>query len=231
MKTPYKILKMALAVVILSVNNSAISVATLEEKKQIALQVFPAPGADAKWEIFEQPFWKHSVIFHLTSTSDPRWIHRPFVAVDEKDKAYLLSDDTVKVGADLIIGNFNTLVMQETEGVQITKNNIEDYARFFARVYGRPGCDAQDRMGLLKSRLKQFTEEHDRKEIEKSIDQELKCQKEGLHLTITPTAKGHFSVRYSWLDGEYPVDFDVLIRCDGTIILKEEKWQPLPEQK
>lgn len=215
MKIFYKTIILALfTLVVLFLNIEGTSATTLDEKKQIASQVFPAPGA--KWEVFEQPFWKHSVIFHLTSVSDPRWYHRPFVAVDEKDKGYLLSDGALKVSSSLILENFNDLALKEN--LEIPPKEEIEYALFFAKVFGLASWDNEDR----KSDLTTQKDEQRRKESQKFLDKILLNKKDGIRVLISSADD---SIRYSWFEGEYSVYCDAVIHRNGTIALREKKWQ------
>ena len=223
MKIFYKITAIVLLGWVGLILNSNVSLATtLEEKQQIASKVFQAPGA--KWEVFEQPFWKHSVIFHLTSGPDPvnGDYRRPFVAVDQGNKGYVLTDNTLMNTS--AISNFDSKASQEV--IKITKDNVEEYARFFARVYGIPNCEVQDIIPFFKSRLTRVTEQKDREDLQKLIEEEANCQKEGLHFsTIIPMGDG-FLVNYFWRYGGYSVKSYVVIHRNGTIVHPVDKWEP-----
>lgn len=220
MKLPFLTFKIAFTLVIMSLGNSVIFAATIEDKKQIAMKVFPTPGAEAKWEIFEQPFWKHSVIFHLVSVSDPHWVHRPFVAVDEQNKGYLLSEHALKMSQPSLIQNFNHLTLQEH--IEITKANIEEYARFFGEVSALPSWAGQDRINMMQMNLSQEKDEERRKESQKVLDDLIASKKEGLRYSVNPNGENFF-VTYFWRDGEYSLHSDILIHRDGTVDFQGKK--------
>lgn len=104
---------------------------SIEEKTQLAERFFQAPGS--VWVANEQPFWKHHVVLKLKATSDHRWVHRPSVAIDEQDKATMLSDGCIRMPQQSIVDGFNRIAVAES--VLIDRENVVAYAQFFVRVH------------------------------------------------------------------------------------------------
>ena len=197
---------------------------TLEEKQHIAQRQFSyVPGAE--WAVLEQPFWKHHVVFKLVKSTDPRFSHRPKVAVDEQNKPHLLTDGILKISHESVLKEFNRAA--QSEAVQITADNVEEYVRFFWNVHlgysdalRLIGKDTVDR--VLK--LPPHSDEAQRL-------QEAGLERQGQpHVAIASINGGFHATVFAWnSQGGWVVQHDFTIHPDGTVALEGTKFRQPPE--
>ena len=214
---------------IFSAENS--SGAALKEKEKVAGKIFPTPDAQSQWEILDQPFWKNHVVFKLNKVSDYRWPHRPVVAVNDRNAGFILSHNVLKVSPQSILENFNNIA--KAESLQITKENIEEYAAFFARVYGIPSWQTYDNLSLLEGRLDSGQFSDNAREIKESIDRIKRQQKQKWATDIVSKDKNYF-VTFIYFFEEpkktYEVRNEFSFHSNGTIeAMGQERWTPLSQ--
>ena len=211
----FKILRLVITVVSLSMPGTLLA-STIEEKQRIVLSVYRAPGAE--WAVLEQPFWKHHVVFRLVKSTDPKFAHRPKVAVDEQGKVDVLTDGVFKVSQGVILESFNHVA--QSEAIQITPENIEDYARFFLKVH----LLTYDSYYLVDKamadkvlRLPQHSDEVQHLQVE--LEQQGKP-----HIDITTVDVGFRVAVFVWSSRESWVrQHDFTIHPDGTVALEGTK--------
>jgi hypothetical protein len=92
---------------------------------------FPAPGAT--WVPVAQPFWPRHRVFELATVGDPRWYHRPTVALDPEGGTHLLTDSVSRVPRVAPLEAFNAIAAAERPTVDAS--SAEAYAAFFLRAH------------------------------------------------------------------------------------------------
>jgi len=208
-----------------------VQASTIEEKRMIAEHSFSSPNA--KWEVLDQPYIKKYVLFKLV---DSDHTHRPVIAVGEQDKGLLLTYGVVHVSPNPLIGAFNDIVRDE--GINVTADNVEEYARFFASVYGIPTWIARDSLSYMKKQLKWIEDQGDMEKVallKERIRWKSEEQQQELQVHITPIGR-KFHVEYVYLakepQNEFKVTNSFFIHNDGTVVSQEQaKWQSLSEKQ
>lgn len=191
---------------------------SLDEKRQAAAAFLQCP--QARWEVVEQPFWPHQMLFKLRSCA---WPHRPTVAVDEQGTARLLTDTILlRFSEESVLKTFNAVA--RTEAVRITAGNAAAYLRFFlaAHLHGRDDIYfGDDTLGRRVEAVWRRADATERAEETRQLAAEL----EPLPLIAVTAAAGGRGFQatvlvwgVSWVEASME-RYEITIHVDGTVDL------------
>ena len=198
---------------------------SFDKNMEAANKLFACPGA--KWDVVNQPFWRHHAILKLRSC---QWPHRPTVAVDEQGIAHLLTDDVQKISEETTLNNFNTMV--KGESVEINADNASNYLRLFINAHLNWREELYFGDGDLEQKVKKLWQQFDTKRRSEETDH-LKAElatPEVIPLTKVNEGRGYRATVFAW-SPDWAKDtinppgierYDILIHRDGTIALTSE---------